>query len=255
MTLHTLVQGKKDKELRLAGSLAKPEPFANLVHGTLKGWTTSLGFPCTGAKSAFNIGSYRLGIYKTFSDMDVTELATDLTTYIAEYNSTPAVTPKNLNVGDLVPLDRRLATFLAGFTEEPVCDEVVFEKRLWALLDNLRVADKVAWPPRFSSNPADDNFAFCFGGEGFFVAAFHPGSWRWSRRFMFPLLVLNMHRQFDALRNLGAFDKMRDTIRQNDQDLQGSQNPVVADHGAQPEAAQYAMRKVPSGWSPPGWGG
>jgi FPC/CPF motif-containing protein YcgG len=253
VSYHHLEQGKTDRVLALSPG-GTPEPFAHLVHGALKGWIGSSGFPCNGAKSAFNIGSYRLGTYDTFSDSDVSLLADDLTAYINEYNNTPAVSPKPKQ-GDKVPLNLTFATFLACFKEEPVCDETTFEDRLWALLENLRVSDTVAWPAGFSSDAQDNDFAFCFGGEGFFVAAFHPGSWRWSRRFMFPLIVFNMHKQFDGLKTKGTFTTLRDTIRKNDDKLQSTANNLVADFGTQSEAPQYAMRKVPAGWTPPHWGG
>jgi len=231
-----------------------PAPIAHLVHGSLKGWVLSAGFPCNGAKSAFNTDSYRLGIYDTFSANDVGLLANDLKTYIAEYMDAPVVRPK-IEVGDWIPLSRTFATFLACFKEEPVCDESMFETRLWAILENLRKLDQAPVPNGFSTDPARNNFSFCFGGEGFFVAAFHPGSWRWSRRFMFPLLVFNMHRQFDGLKQSGMFAPLRDTVRKNDAELQGSPNNLVADFGQQPEAPQYAMRRVPHGWKPPGYSG
>lgn len=44
---------------------------------------------------------------------------------------------------------------------------------------------------------------------------------------------------------------MRDTIRRRDVRLQGSVNPMVADHGEISEARQYPGRKVPASWSPP----
>lgn len=214
----------------------------------------SSGFPCNGAKAALNIDSYRLGIYDTFSSGDVRLLAGDLTTYIAEYSAVPVVRPKSIH-GDWISLDRTYATFLACFKEEPVCDETVFEERLWAVLENLRNLDRFPPPAGFSIDPAKDDFAFCFGGEAFFVAAFHPGSWRWSRRFIFPLLVFNMHKQFEGLKGSGKFYQLRDTIRDNDKSLQGSDNDLVADHGDKSEAPQYAMRRCPVDWKPPGYTG
>lgn len=231
-----------------------PEPFAELVHGSVKGWVLSAGFPCNGAKSAFHTDSYRIGIYERFSKTDVSLLADDLATYIGEYAKTPVVRPKPA-AGTPIALNRVFASFLACFPEEPVCDETVFESRLWALLEGLRKLDRAAFPSDFSADPADNRFAFCYGGEGFFVAAFHPGSWRWSRRFMFPLLVFNMHRQFDGLKSSGQFAKLRDAIRKNDNALQGSPNPVAGDFGDASEACQYAMRRVPPNWKPPGYTG
>jgi FPC/CPF motif-containing protein YcgG len=242
------------KEKDTTGTPSTPSRIADLVHGTLKGWVLNRGFPCNGAKTAFNTDSYRLGIYDTFTDSNVSSLADDLTTYISEYGSTPAVSPK-AKKGDWIPLNRTFATFLACFKEEPVCDEKTFEERLWAILENLRQLDTVPVPSGFSQDPTDNSFAFCFGGEAFFVAAFHPGSWRWSRRFLFPLIVFNMHKQFDGLKASGTFTTLRDTIRNNDDNLQGVQNNLVADFGQQSEAPQYAMRHVPPGWKPPGYTG
>ncbi len=63
--------------------------------------------------------------------------------------------------------------------------------------------------------------------------------------------MFNLHEQFERLRADGRFDRMRDTIRRRDTDLQGSLNPMVRDHGEQSEARQYAGRAVPDRWSAP----
>lgn len=259
MSYHALFQSKKRDALLMertsaATSGVNPAPIAHMVHGTVKGWVLSSGFPCNGAKSAFQTDSYRLGVYDRFSTADVSLLADDLRTYINEYAATPAVRPKRQE-NDWIPLNRVFASFLACFKEEPVCEESTFEAQLWAILENLRQLDRGPVPSGFSKDPSDDNFAFCFGGEGFFVAAFHPGSWRWSRRFMFPLIVFNMHRQFDGLKSSGQFTKLRDTIRKNDDALQAAPNTLVADFGERSEACQYAMRRVLPNWKPPGYTG
>lgn len=258
MSYHTLLQGKrKEPDLkRQDGSPggSEPEPVAHLVHDTLRGWVLSTGFPCGGAQSAFNTNSYRLGIYDRFATTATPLLAADLRSYIAEYSATPALRPRGAE-GATIVLNRTFASFLACFTEAPVCDESTFEGQLWGILEDLRKVDADPIPPGFSTNPADNTFAFCFGGEAFFVAAFHPGSWRWSRRFMFPLLVFNMHKQFDGLKSTGKFARLRDTIRRRDDALQGTHNEVAADFGSQSEAPQYVMRRVPPGWKPPGYSG
>jgi FPC/CPF motif-containing protein YcgG len=257
VSYHGLIQQRNAVLKELSSTAAQgvdPSPIAHLVHGTVKGWVLSEGFPCNGAKSAFNTDSYRLGIYDSFNSGDVGLLATDLKAYIGEYAATPVVRSK-AKPGEWISLNRTFASFLACFKEEPVCDESTFEDRLWAILENLRKIDNDAVPSGFSTDPSDSNFAFCFGGEGFFVAAFHPGSWRWSRRFIFPLLVFNMHKQFDGLKQSGKFAQLRDTIRKQDDALQGSTNTLAADFGQQSEAPQYGMRVVPPGWVPPGYSG
>ncbi|HET7800574.1 MAG TPA: YqcI/YcgG family protein, partial [Humibacillus xanthopallidus] len=57
--------------------------------------------------------------------------------------------------------------------------------------------------------------------------------------------------QFEQLREEGRFERMRGTIRRRDEDLQGSINPMVADHGEATEAMQYSGRAHGSDWEPP----
>jgi FPC/CPF motif-containing protein YcgG len=66
-----------------------------------------------------------------------------------------------------------------------------------------------------------------------------------------PTLVFNLHEQFEALRASGRFTRMRDVIRTRDEQLQGSVNPMVSDHGYGSEARQYAGRAVDEDWRAP----
>jgi FPC/CPF motif-containing protein YcgG len=66
-----------------------------------------------------------------------------------------------------------------------------------------------------------------------------------------PLLVFNMHEQFVALRAHGGYERMRDTIRRRDEELQGSINPMVSDHGESSEARQYSGRNLDHSWQAP----
>jgi hypothetical protein len=63
--------------------------------------------------------------------------------------------------------------------------------------------------------------------------------------------VFNLHSQFEELKASGRYEHMRDLIRSRDVDLQGSVNPMVADHGEQSEALQYSGRKVDASWQAP----
>jgi len=63
--------------------------------------------------------------------------------------------------------------------------------------------------------------------------------------------VFNLHQQFENLRRSDAYPRMRDTIRKRDLRLQGSLNPMVADHGTTSEARQYAGRRVGERWRAP----
>jgi FPC/CPF motif-containing protein YcgG len=58
-----------------------------------------------------------------------------------------------------------------------------------------------------------------------------PRASRHAHRAASPALVFNLHAQFEALRESGGFERMRDKIRERDGLLQGSINPMVSDHG------------------------
>jgi FPC/CPF motif-containing protein YcgG len=148
-------------------------------------------------------------------------------------------------------------TFLAAFpgagSRKPseVLDEHDFERRLWRQLRSLRRIDGAAWDPAVSSDPSDDHFGFSLGGTAFFVVGLHPGASRKARQSQVPVLVFNLHEQFDRLRADARFETFRDTIRRRDLRLQGSLNPMVADHGSASEARQYSGRAVAKSWRAP----
>ena len=107
---------------------------------------------------------------------------------------------------------------------------------------NDRYAPASAWDPGVSDDPADPRFSFSFAGTALFVIGLHPGASRLARRFPWPALVFNPHRQFERLRRQGRFDRLRDRIRARDAAVQGTINPNLADFGEQSEARQYSGR-------------
>ena len=91
------------------------------------------------------------------------------------------------------------------------------------------------------------HFSLSFGGEAFFAVGLHPNASREARRFGAPAIVFNLHDQFERLRADGLYDKLRRTILERDEALQGSVNPMLARHGEGSEARQYSGRKVDDG--------
>ena len=91
----------------------------------------------------------------------------------------------------------------------------------------------------------------CAGGTAYFIVGLHPQASRDARRTPTPTLVFNLHEQFEELRASGRFPSMRDKIRERDLHLQGTVNPMVADHGQDSEARQYSGRQVGPGWTAP----
>ena len=142
---------------------------------------------------------------------------------------------------------------VALFPSEVVADEQDFEARLWTHLQRMHDYDASLhdWDRAVSADPEDARFSFSIGGRAWYVIGLHPQASRRARRLDTVALVFNPHRQFDDLRARGKFATVRDLIRQRDKRLQGSINPMLADHGESSEARQYSGRAVPAGWKCP----
>ena len=79
----------------------------------------------------------------------------------------------------------------------------------------------------------------------------HPNASRPARRFARPMLVFNLHDQFEQLREQGTYEKMRETILARDEKLAGDINPMLATYGESSEARQYSGRQVAEDWQCP----
>lgn len=196
------------------------------------------GHPCLGAQAAFNQESVRFGTYDRLSDPAVTPgLARDLVTYAQELSASTA----------------DFMTFIAVFRGPDDLTEHLFECMMWDQLAQLHVLDRqhFAWDASVSSDPNTATFSFSFAGTAFFVVGMHPNSSRLARRFTQPALVFNAHRQFERLRRSQSYEKMQRVIRERDQALQGSINPMLQDFGNASEARQYSGRAVDKDWTCP----
>ncbi len=142
-------------------------------------------------------------------------------------------------------------TFVAVFKGDQYFTEEEFEERLWQQLQLLHEADNENWDSTVSTNPDSPEFSFSLLGSAFYIVGMHPNSSRIARQSPSPTLVFNLHHQFEKLRELGGYTSTRDTIRERDQALQGSINPMVADFGQDKEAPQYSGRMVDSNWKCP----
>jgi len=142
---------------------------------------------------------------------------------------------------------------VALFPDEVVTDERDFETRLWTHLQRMHEHDAALheWDPAVSADPQDARFSFSIGGRAWYVIGLHPRASRLARRHDSVALVFNPHAQFDDLRTRGKYSTVRNLIRQRDVRLQGSVNPMLADHGEASEARQYSGRAVPEGWRCP----
>ncbi|HET7723383.1 MAG TPA: guanitoxin biosynthesis heme-dependent pre-guanitoxin N-hydroxylase GntA [Propionibacteriaceae bacterium] len=213
---------------------------AEEVEDSLRAMVLSDDYPCLGARSVFTRRTAHVELVDELADPDSTALYEALASYAA-------TTGRDAD-------DTAFVSFVAAFRHPVVSSEAEFEQLLWRQLAQLHALDTgeaQAWDPAVSADPSNPHFAFSIAGVAFFVVGMHPRASRIARRTPWPVLVFNLHRQFEALRASGRYERMRDTIRRRDVRLQGSVNPMVADHGSLSEARQYSGRAVRLGWEPP----
>lgn len=224
-----------NKLIRLLEPKRAIEPRAAAVHQQFREFVKNTEFPCVGAKAAISGDSYRFGFYGAMNTPETTAgLAHDLWLYVQES----------------ARFGTDYATFAASFAAPEWCDEVEWEKTLWAQLRSLHELDAEfhVWDAAVSSDPESPDFSFSFAETGFFVVGLHPNSSRQARRFAYPTLIFNAHSQFEGLRARHQFDRVKTTIRQRDLKLQGSLNPNLSNYGEESEARQYSGRAVEKKW-------
>ena len=192
--------------------------------------------PCIMAKTIFAMDQFTLKTYEDFGSMEASaRLLKDLKEYIEAY--------------DFESNDFK--TFLAVFPNSPEYSEISFEELLWKQLGNIHKLDNEQWDPAVSDDPKDENFSFSIAGKAFYVVGLHPNSSRKARQSPYTTLTFNLHWQFEKLREMGTYQKVRDRIRDRDVALQGSINPMLEDFGNNSEAKQYSGRKVDKEWKCP----
>ncbi|GAB3886633.1 guanitoxin biosynthesis heme-dependent pre-guanitoxin N-hydroxylase GntA [Terrabacter terrigena] len=212
----------------------EPAPEADVVRA-LELMVTHAEFPCLGAKSVFRRGG---ATHAVLDDMDAPD--------------TPRVLLERLQAfADDIDGRDGFHSFIATFRRPCHDDEAAFESSLFELLQRLHDTDAELWARGVEADPNDPHFAFSAGGTAYFIVGLHPAASRVARRAPLATLVFNPHDQFEQLREEGRFDGMRTTIRRRDENLQGSLNPMVSDHGQSSEALQYSGRQHAPGWEPP----
>ena len=215
-----------------------PTALTAFVHDGVLALTLNPQFTCAGAKSAARQRSYRFGLYPQLGAApSAAALAHDLYTFLQ----------------DAPDIGGDFTTFIASFEGPSLADEGAFERSLWSTLQHLHEldADHHDWAGSVSADPSDPQFAFSFAESAFFVVGLHAASSRATRRFAWPTLVFNPHRQFDALKAEGRYDRFRDVVREAERRLQGDINPMSADFGVRSEAGQYSGRNVGAAWQCP----
>ncbi|MBB5938983.1 guanitoxin biosynthesis heme-dependent pre-guanitoxin N-hydroxylase GntA [Streptomyces zagrosensis] len=203
-------------------------------------WLESDRFTCLGALAALHRGELVVRDYgRLTGETEVRALHADLTAFV-ERRLAPGTDPG-------------FHSFAALFAASTVRDEAEFERVLWGLLQALHERDRTRheYAPDVSSDPGSPSFGFSVAGHPFFVVGLHPGATRISRRSPIPTVVFNSHRQFARLKESGVYQGLRTRIRAREVRLQGSVNPMLAEHGERSEAPQYSGRFQSPHWSCP----
>jgi len=199
-------------------------------------YVNSKNHPCIIAKSLFTDGSYSLHKYGSMKSPRVAKsINRDIGRFILKYDF-------NSNT---------FKSFIACFEQDHFETEIEFENSLWDLLQRIHNADTKKWDEKVSSDVDDKNFSFSIQGKAFYVVGLHPNSSRIARRSPFVTVVFNLHWQFEKLREMGTFKRIRNRIRKNDKKIQGFINPVLKDFGQDSEVKQYSGRNVDNSWKCP----
>ncbi len=193
--------------------------------------------PCLMAQTVFKKNQLRVRTYSDFGSMKTArQLLSDLQDYLDNYD----------------PASKDFFTFIATFTTCERYSEKRFEELLWKQLQNIHKLDTEKWDETVSDNPEDKEFSFSILGKAFYIVGLHPDSSRKARQAPMPAIAFNLHEQFEKLREMGVYQKVRDSIRERDEKLQGNINPMLEDFGTgTSEAKQYSGRATGKEWKCP----
>lgn len=182
-------------------------------------------FPCIMAKSVINQGFFHTFSLPDLSKESVKNALDKMYDFISEMQA------KNVN----------LSSCAIVLEDESLKDFNVFESKFWEFLKELNIIDKKFYKPdpEVDSDPSSSNFSYSIKSESFFIIALHPDSPRWARRFKYPSIVFNPHKQFEKMRKNGTYLKVRDLIRKKDKLLQGCENSMLQNFGEKSEVYQY----------------
>lgn len=206
------------------------------IEDDFKNFVLQQNHPCMMAQTVFSMGDYQIRSYENLgSKMVAKKMLSDIKTYLEGYNFE----------------DNKFETLIATFPTTEIATELEFENLLWRQLQFINEIDDTPWDHRVSPDPENDNFSFSIGGRAFYIIGMHPKSSRKARRAPYPTLVFNLHWQFEKLREMGVYHKVRNKIRERDTELQGGINPMLEDFGESSEARQYSGRAVAENWKCP----
>ena len=222
-----------------AGMLAVEDRLAARLTAEFQGHVDQVSFPCVGAKSALAKGLLEVFVaFDMRSAWDDLRIHDRLVSWAENYRDDP----------------EGLRSVAVVFSQPSNLDEDEFERLMWERLQSFAEKDNWLGQPynaTVSPDPGDPHFSLSFGGQAYFVVGLHPAASRPARRFSQPVMVFNLHDQFEQLRTAGRYERMREAILERDRQLAGDTNPMLARHGESSEARQYSGRMVDENWECP----
>ncbi|MCJ8153050.1 YqcI/YcgG family protein [Chryseobacterium sp. SSA4.19] len=211
---------------------------ALIAEDAFKAFVDDASFPCVAAKAALNKDQMKLFVAGHIAcpkdDQQILDFIYD---FVDTYRNA----------------DNHFHTACVIFPDAHGVDETLFERFLWMRLQALSDLDakNYSYDRRVSSDPQSDLFSFSLKEEAFFIIGLNPSSSRLARRFKYPAIVFNPHAQFEELRELKRYDKMKNIVRKKDVALSGSINPMLDDFGAASEVYQYSGMQYNDSWKCP----
>lgn len=191
--------------------------------------------PCVMAQSVVADDNITVRAYQTMDGFCPNSLLTDLKAYVADVETD----------------SMKFQTFIATFEDSHFETEKQFEDVLWNLLQALHNIDTHPWDETTNPDPSSPKFSYSLLGTSFYIVGMHPNSSRWARSSPVPMIVFNLHSQFELLREAGRYQRVKKIIRRRDKAYQGSINPMLEDFGTNSEARQYSGRAVEKDWKCP----
>jgi uncharacterized protein len=136
-------------------------------------------YPCHFATSVFKNQAFRA----TFVDEPNLRLREALLEYI---KTSPAIGP--------------ITSLLTFYRPIEAATDLDYRTWFWSVLQYLHDNDPEPWPADISKDLDDPNWAFCFGGQSFFVVCFTPAhESRLSRRSQVPMIIFQPRWIFNGL--------------------------------------------------------
>ena len=208
----------------------------NLIEQSFIKKILSKNFSCIGAKASITNASYE------FCVLD--EMGSEKSTS-ALYASLKSFNKKRLK------LDKQYASFIVCFTQHEDITPNRFEHLLWKQLYLLHQMDEFAWDSRVSDDINSPYFSFSIAGDAYFVIGMCPNHPRKCREFLYPALIFNSHHQFQYLKEINLFDKIKKIVRLRELKYSGSINSNLVNFGEQSEALQYSGLQASQNWQCP----